>query len=77
MYNHRVYALYGKSKTVGIILVLYLTAELGVALWIYGTPGAHGKCRSPNQSRFLYDMSIGIALPLPPPVANNANFHGK
>jgi len=37
----RVYALYQKNKIVGAILIIYLTAELGVALWVYGTPGSH------------------------------------
>lgn len=36
-----VFALYQKSRIVGAILITYLTAELGVALWVYGTPGSH------------------------------------
>jgi len=37
----RVYALYGRSKFIAILLATYLTAELGVALWLYLTPGGH------------------------------------
>ncbi|KLO13872.1 hypothetical protein SCHPADRAFT_996994 [Schizopora paradoxa] len=34
----RVFALYGRSRALGIFLVVYLSAELGVALWLYLTP---------------------------------------
>ncbi|KLO13197.1 hypothetical protein SCHPADRAFT_940560 [Schizopora paradoxa] len=34
----RVYALYKRSRILGAFLTIYLTAEFGVALWIYLTP---------------------------------------
>jgi len=34
----RVYALYGRNKFIAAALTTYLTAELGVALWLYLTP---------------------------------------
>jgi len=34
----RVYALYGRNKVIGTFLVVFLLAELGVALWLYLTP---------------------------------------
>jgi len=34
----RVYALYGRNRLIGIFLVLYLVAELGLGFWIYLTP---------------------------------------
>ncbi|KLO07399.1 hypothetical protein SCHPADRAFT_650413 [Schizopora paradoxa] len=37
----RVYALYGRNKLIAVLLANYLTAELGVALWLYLTPGGH------------------------------------
>lgn len=33
-----VYALYNRSKALGAFLLIYLIAELGVTLWVYGTP---------------------------------------
>ena len=44
IYNYflyRVYALYQKNLPLGIFLALYLIAEFGVNLWVYGTPGEH------------------------------------
>lgn len=40
---------------IGLLLAIYLTAELGVALWIYGTPGGH---------RQLETLSILLSLTL-------------
>ncbi|EJD08172.1 uncharacterized protein FOMMEDRAFT_16640 [Fomitiporia mediterranea MF3/22] len=37
----RVYALYQKNRVVQIFLAIYLVSELGIALWIYLTPGHH------------------------------------
>jgi len=34
----RVYALYNRNKVIAVLLATYLTAELGVALWLYLTP---------------------------------------
>lgn len=41
----RVYALYQRNKMLGAFLITYLTAELGVALWIYLTPTVRRKHR--------------------------------
>ncbi|THH02243.1 hypothetical protein EW145_g6777 [Phellinidium pouzarii] len=37
----RVCALYGRSRAVSFLLVVYLIAELSTAIWIYATPGSH------------------------------------
>ncbi|KAI5123840.1 hypothetical protein M0805_009132 [Coniferiporia weirii] len=37
----RVYAIYQRKRIVAVTLVVYLLAELGVALWLYCTPGSH------------------------------------
>jgi len=37
----RVYALYGRNKTIAVILATYIIAEVGVAFWIYLTPSVH------------------------------------
>ncbi|KLO07856.1 hypothetical protein SCHPADRAFT_944927 [Schizopora paradoxa] len=44
----RVYALYGRNKWIGIILAIYFTAELGVALWIYLLPSLHPVALPPD-----------------------------
>jgi hypothetical protein len=54
----RVYALYKKNRVVGLLLALYLTAELSVALWIYCMPGSH------RESQLYLDViTIQNALP--------------
>jgi len=37
----RIYALYGRNKTLGFALAVYLLAELGVGLWSILTPRVH------------------------------------
>lgn len=39
----RVYALYNRNKVIAVLLATYLTAELGVALWLYLTPSLSRK----------------------------------
>ena len=39
--DYSVYALYERSKIIGIFLATYLLAEFAVKLWITSTPGSH------------------------------------
>ena len=45
---YRVFALYQRSRVVGTLLVVYLLAEIAVALWIYCTPGSHREWMANN-----------------------------
>ena len=70
---YRVYALYERNKVIAMILITYLLAELGVALWIYATPGAH------RQSILLHSLSqifnFLAALIVPAVVQHTETFH--
>lgn len=48
-----VYALYEKKKVIGFLLALYVTAELGAALWVYSAPGGHRESLDNYSQRIL------------------------
>ena len=77
MIIRRVYALYRRNKAIAALLASYLTAELGVALWVYLASSTERKFISDRAFLCTQENSAAAMLSGPPEVFNIPVLHRK